>query len=368
MTAIEPSLAKQFIVRGSAGLRVWRWGALAIFALVFIATHWPNLRFDASAPSDKFVHAIAFGGLTYLLWRTRWLKHPWEVAICMLIYSAFDESTQSLPFIQRHTSLDDWIADAIGIVVVSIMLWTRPRAQTAVGRMRRALDEAADRDMFDRPLSWMGIAMTGALGVLVGASFALGIGHFLAVSWSPLQVAFYGGIACGLLGLELARQSSHAAAIQRLTRQRACFYCSASIPADPSASIGLCACCGQVWKTAQWVLPTKLFRLSPARKRALVWPSLFISTILIVQVIWPAYVSRGSPVGGLQDIVRLASIAGMMIVIVMLRCLAAHTNARARDREGVECLCCDHDVHTVVGSCGIGRCPECGTEFIVSRS
>ena len=364
MTAIEPPLAKQFIVRGSAGLRVWRWGALAIFALVFIATHWPNLRFDASAPSDKFLHAIAFGGLTYLLWRTSWLKHPWEVALCMLIYSAFDESTQSLPFIQRHTSLDDWIADAIGILVVSVMLLTRPRAQTAVGRMRRALDEAADRDMFDRPLSWMGIATTGALGVLVGASFALGLGHFLAVSWSPLQVAFYGGIACGLLGLELAWQSSHAAAIQRLTRQRACFYCSASIPADPSASIGLCACCGQVWKTAQWVLPTKLFRLSPARKRALVWPLLFISTMLIVQLIWIASRGRLS-----TDNTELATFAGLMIgMVVMWRCSAAHTNARARDREGVECLCCGHDLYTVVGACGIGRCPECGTEFIVSRS
>ena len=90
---------------GAAGLRIWRIIAVFGFVVASIATHWPNLVLGPGAPSDKILHAVTFGAMTFLLWRTRWINRVWFLALFMIVYSAIDERTQSLPWIRRHLDM-----------------------------------------------------------------------------------------------------------------------------------------------------------------------------------------------------------------------------------------------------------------------
>ena len=152
---------------GAAGLRIWRIIAVFGFVVALIATHWPNLAFGSEAPSDKILHAVAFGVLTFLLWRSRWINRVWILALFMIVYSAIDERTQSLPWIRRHTSLEDWNADLIGIALGCLLIVQNPSPKTFVGKMRGALTDAAESEMFCRPFTWIALATSAALGVLV---------------------------------------------------------------------------------------------------------------------------------------------------------------------------------------------------------
>ncbi len=104
-------------------MRVWRI-CFVLYALALTTgTHWPQLELPPEAPfSDKTVHLAAFGGLTILLWLTRWISRTWVLIAVVLAWAAIDESSQGLPGIHRTVSMIDFAANATGIALAAILI------------------------------------------------------------------------------------------------------------------------------------------------------------------------------------------------------------------------------------------------------
>jgi len=106
--------------------------AFIIYALVLVtATHWPQLRVEGPVPrSDLYIHVAAFGLWTCLLIATE-LLGPWrskpavaKAVIVGLIYAAIDEGTQAIPALGRTVALDDYFANALGVILAGIAALT----------------------------------------------------------------------------------------------------------------------------------------------------------------------------------------------------------------------------------------------------
>ena len=113
---------------GAIGVRrtrvAWPWRCvLLVYAVALTtATHWPQLKLRPDAPaSDKLIHLLAFGGLTFLLWQTRWFRRRWTVVVIALVWSLLDELTQGL--MQRVVSGYDMVANVLGVLVAGAWLW-----------------------------------------------------------------------------------------------------------------------------------------------------------------------------------------------------------------------------------------------------
>ncbi len=363
---------------GWRGLRWWRVMTLGAFAFTFIATHIPRLSFGPEAPSDKVLHATTFGILTLLLARARVFNHL-VVLVAMVAFSVFDEATQSLPFIHRHTSMADWIADCVGTLVAWTLLCMQVRPRDEVGRMRGEFAGAARAAVLDRPFNWFALQTSAILGALVGFPLAIVLEHTLFLESSPWKSGFVGGVFGAFVGLEIAHRAACRALTTRLSDRRACFGCGASTlsanDAHGSAS-GTCASCGAPWRRAQWVVPCALFDHArwkrvcmSARSGAIGGVIVLFSILAFAGVIRAAMGALAlSPISGsvlidLREIreVIVGPIAILSIALIMR--VMNRSDARARSREGVRCLSCDFDLRATPAPSGVGRCPECATEF-----
>lgn len=65
---------------------------------------------------DKVEHAILFAGLA-LLALAAWPRHPWLIALGLLAYGGAMEIAQSMTE-HRHGDPWDWLADAVGLLVL----------------------------------------------------------------------------------------------------------------------------------------------------------------------------------------------------------------------------------------------------------
>lgn len=92
---------------------------------LFIATHWPNLRIEgAPIPRpDLLIHLVVFavwGGLSQAcaFFGPRLSLHNTAYTLLLgLLYAAADEALQGIPALNRHASVDDFIANAAGIAI-----------------------------------------------------------------------------------------------------------------------------------------------------------------------------------------------------------------------------------------------------------
>ena len=137
--------------------RPWR-AALVIYALALtIATHWPRLEIsrEAMPASDKMIHAIAFAGLAWLLWRSRWFGSRWLVVLIALLWCAADEFSQGIPILGRQSSRYDLTASALGVITAGVWLWALGPIGGVANRMRLALDQSAFDRLFLSRRVWM---------------------------------------------------------------------------------------------------------------------------------------------------------------------------------------------------------------------
>ena len=87
-------------------------------AALFVATHWPALVLPSVVPvSDKTIHFVAWGVWLALL------AHAWKMPLAFLLVvgvgcSIADEASQAVPALNRHASLMDAAANALGVVGV----------------------------------------------------------------------------------------------------------------------------------------------------------------------------------------------------------------------------------------------------------
>lgn len=139
MASAHPPLATP-LLHSHSEMRDWSraWGhwyrrALpAYWIFLFCATHLPKPKLPGAAASDKSVHLFAFAILAFLFWRCAESVHErlsarfvWVALVILGAYAALDEYLQR--FVNRSTSVFDWLADLAGIVVVLALLEIRRR-------------------------------------------------------------------------------------------------------------------------------------------------------------------------------------------------------------------------------------------------
>jgi VanZ family protein len=122
------------MIRLLRNARMWQLALAVYWIALFIATHIPIERVPPAATTyDKVAHLVAFAGLGALFAATweisagrlnaRHLLRAWFV---IMLYAAFEESTQ--PIVNRHASILDWLADAVGAAIgLLLFLWLRRR-------------------------------------------------------------------------------------------------------------------------------------------------------------------------------------------------------------------------------------------------
>lgn len=346
--------------------------ALASFCAAFIATHWPALELTPGMPGDKLLHAITFAGLTLLLWRTRLVPNlAWLVA-AMLLWAAVDEITQSIPWLRRSASLPDYLADAIGIAIAAMAIATVPRPVGELGRMHRALTDAADAMLLDRPANWMAIGSAAALGALVGGPLCATLARVALRDRTPGQSLFLGAVVFAIAAGHMAWLMGLRHWMRRIRRDRLCLQCGAAQHPHEGETAGACAGCGARWSLLQWIEPADAYsarRPIPWRRTVLVAVAAVAVTALAA---WPLLaIARWIDVGALSgrrvDVSRGVT-AIMIYLIGLMPIMAVARYARqewmrtigAGDRA---CVACGHDLTRTEDVGGCGRCPECGCAF-----
>lgn len=114
--------------------------AFAVYApMLFLGTHWPNLRIDGPVErSDLWVHLGAFGLWSVLAASCGWFGEPgsWRnlsrAWLLSMAYAAVDESLQAIPALHRTAAWDDYAANAVGITLGSALVWAVRRVRGAI--------------------------------------------------------------------------------------------------------------------------------------------------------------------------------------------------------------------------------------------
>jgi len=359
---------------GDRGLRVWRALALGGVLGTLVATHWPRLQLSGEAPSDKVLHAVTFGVLTLLVARTGWCVRRWQLVVVMILFASFDEWTQSLPPFHRHTSWNDWIADLVGIAVCVFLLACAEPQQHQTTELRSALRDAAERRLFDRPFTWLALATSGVLGALAGGFITMTISRLLLDDARPFQTLFLGAMFFAAAAMDWTLRAGMRAMMKQISEMRTCFRCGTSLCSQRGGA-GQCAACGQPWVRAQWVVAPLPWSRDRARlRRFLLLHGSRAAAVSFVAIgslgvlAWAALmlldVWRGERLavsGDMRDLFAYAySLAWIALTIRLVRSAVA----RAHAVEGRECLACGYALVGVESFEGVGRCPECGTEFV----
>jgi hypothetical protein len=93
--------------------------------LLFIATHWPNLKIESEIIErpDLLIHLGAFGLWSFLLHLTGLLGPPRSPLTALktfaagALYAAIDELTQAIPILGRTAVWDDYFANLAGLTL-----------------------------------------------------------------------------------------------------------------------------------------------------------------------------------------------------------------------------------------------------------
>ena len=100
----------------------------AYWIYLFCSTHFPKPKIPGSVSvGDWVLHLCAFVVLAFLFWRfaesfnrTLSNRFVWIAFVVLGVYAALDEYLQQ--FVNRSTSLSDWLADLAGIAIALIPL------------------------------------------------------------------------------------------------------------------------------------------------------------------------------------------------------------------------------------------------------
>ena len=163
-----------------------------VFALALVTgTHWPALRIGGSiARPDLLIHVAAFGMWTALLMLCGFFGSPFSTRNVLIsagvavVYAAIDELTQGIPILQRTVSMQDFLANVIGIGCATIL------AGLASLSIRRSGD-------LHGPMAWM-LSLT--IGLLFGGLLTIVIPPEY-VDVMPPSVIESGGTDEALIGV-----------------------------------------------------------------------------------------------------------------------------------------------------------------------
>ncbi len=115
--------------------RALRAGFVLYAVALFVATHKPGVQVNVvpGVRLDLLIHMAAFGVWTALLGVTGWLGNVGRVGRALLLatigigYAVIDESSQALPIFDRVFDPTDMVANSLGSLVASGLLFVLMR-------------------------------------------------------------------------------------------------------------------------------------------------------------------------------------------------------------------------------------------------
>lgn len=371
MTAAVPAPAGSPSALAAAARRRAFWVALAC---LLVATHWPRLRVAPSdAPVDKLAHAAGFGSLAALCMLAFPRLPRWAVLAGMLALGAVDEWTQAIPVLHRSCDLDDWFADATGIVVALVLRSALVPVGGPAARLLLARRGTASDLLLARPLNWLHLMTAGVLGGAVGAPVAVLIDSwFVRKGPQPVQYGFIGAMLGAGVAVHALWEAGVRSRLRRAEAERPCLACGTAAPADGS---GACPACRRAPDAADWAPVAPL--AGEAELRACLVPVLvsvaalvFLSTASIALVTslrlrvdlvmrvdtW----YRTLPADG--RILADLSLIALLGAWALYRCRVRV--ARLIDRTGDSCTGCGFDLRATSPGTRSGSCPECSGGFV----
>jgi hypothetical protein len=354
---------------------LWPWRCLFIgYALALTtATHWPQVRLGSDAPaSDKLIHLLAFGGLTLLLWQTRWIGRRWTVVLIALAWSLLDELTQGL--MQRVVASDDMMANALGVLVAGSWLWALAAHGGPVNRLRLRQHAFVTDATFRRWSTWLVLALIFAASAALAAHFWRRGGPAAPFYYTLLGWALLSGLWTNLASRRERR---------RLEQVHPCFHCGSPCVDAPQneQGQGQCPTCNGQVLTVQWIdfpPPTVPSRLRMAIVPALVGIGIFLLVYVMIILTALGYTwlmahdatMTGPPrvaqfLGGIEKtMLTVIDIAFYGIVLALVIRLYRSRLGRFND-QSTTCRKCGHDLRATPSDQDIGTCGECGLQFVI---
>lgn len=351
-------------------LRVAFWCSLAV---AFAFTHWPRLAVGGDGVAvDKLVHAAGFGALAALCL----LAHPRlpvvAGAAAMLLLAAADEASQAIPGLGRTADLEDWLADAVGILVAAAFAAAfRPvgRGASALLERRRRIASCAQ---LARPMTWFHLATAGALGFAAGAPLGVLLDSwFVRKGPQPWQYGLIGGLLGLAVGVHALWESGVRFRLRAMARERPCIACGSPLPGAERR----CSACGAAVDARDWA-PVALLPGSVELRACLVPVVQSLAAIIAISAGSIALVTvlrlRSDAVLRADTWYRmLPADARILGDIALVALVGAWGLWRCRvriagrvDRCGEACLACGFDLRATSPGSAAGTCHECGGGFV----
>ncbi|MCA9296493.1 MAG: VanZ family protein [Phycisphaerales bacterium] len=350
--------------------RPWRIAFILYAIALTLATHWPKLTLPPTGPSDKTTHLISFGMLTFLLWRTGWVRSRILTVIIALSWSQLDELSQSFEILGRDVTWLDALANALGVLLVGTWLWTLRPVGMAPNRLRLARHAFIFDVIFASVRTWM---------MLIAAGVSIAIAT--AITWKliddgakPTVMLLSPALLLFIIALLMHRWWKRTAA--QLVRDYNCFACGT--PNDVAAT--QCRSCATPLRADQWTEPPPPTRRWFGRAICMpmviglaIIPAPFLALAGLVKLyewtldtpVFPSMrgvtrwiMSAPEPVQNIIDLALLGVLIAGIVRIVRRR-LARHYD------QSVRCRSCGHDLRGASIDNNAGHCAECGEPFDV---
>ncbi|MBX3354622.1 MAG: VanZ family protein [Phycisphaeraceae bacterium] len=315
-------------------------GVVTAFALLVSAvlSHWPGLGLGPphDPGPDKIVHMVLYALLATGAWFSGWFRSLWMLWIAGVLWGALDEWTQGWAIIGRHRDWEDWVADLMGVsLAVAWIVATKPLGGWE-SRRRRAARDAAMAELFSKWWPWPAVL----LGALIGAAGSLPLFMFIGErSWAmPSRQV----VITGLIVVAIA--SAHAA-VEILLRMTVL----PKRPLLPDRVMGRLVAGPAIMALLLLVLLMGVAQLT-----------LILRPILRSAAVVDEWYRMRSPT------LRAAIDLGLILFLAAWAARRARRRITARiDRAHLECIRCDHSLAGTEATNGVGRCPECGTDYEV---